>query len=107
VPGNPFYQSNEWRELRTERLRIDGGMCTVIGCAASARFVDHKVARPPSCPVTCAEDRIDNLRSLCGYHDSQVKELRRGHPERRNGGEFKVKGCDAEGIPFDPKYARP
>jgi hypothetical protein len=107
VPGNPFYQSSEWRDLRTARLRIDGYTCTVPGCYVRARFVDHDVARPPSCPVLCAEDRIDNLRSLCATHDAQVKELKRGDPKRRNGGEFKVKGCDAEGIPFDPKYARP
>lgn len=101
MPGNPYYQTAEWRTLRLARLRMDAFGCTVAGCTKRARFVDHIKARPASCPTTCKADRLDNLRSLCASHDSQIKELRRGEPGRR-GGAFRVKGCDDEGWPFDP-----
>jgi hypothetical protein len=102
MPGNPYYKSAHWRELRAARLRIDRYLCTVLGCFVRARFVDHIESRPPNCSTPCPEDRIDNLRSLCTSHDSQVKEKRRGHPERRMDGKFKVKGCDIDGWPLDP-----
>jgi hypothetical protein len=102
MPGNPYYQSAHWRELRQARLRMDRYQCVVVGCPVGARFVDHIEPRPANCTVPCALDRIDNLRSLCTSHDSQVKEIRRGHPERRMGGVFRVKGCDIDGWPFDP-----
>lgn len=102
---NPYYYSTHWRELRAARLALDKHLCTVQGCGQYARTVDHVETRPPV-PYPCSLDRLDNLRSLCASHDSQVKELRRGQGERRNGGEFRVKGCDTAGWPRDPNHTR-
>jgi hypothetical protein len=52
---------------------------------------------------TTPQDRLDNLRTLCRAHDSQVKEQRRGSSSSRmNDGAFRIKGCDADGWPYDP-----
>ena len=101
---NPYYSSAHWRALRKQRLEMDDYRCCVEGCTARAVIVDHKHTRPPV-PHPCDLDRLDNLRSLCTSHDSQVKERRIGNlSSRRNGGTFKVKGCDADGWPLDPKH---
>jgi hypothetical protein len=101
MPGNPFYQSTFWRDLRSRRLKLDGYCCAVPGCGQRARFVDHVEARP-FVPHPCDADRLDNLRSLCAGHDAQVKEQRRGQAARRNGGRFTVRGSDVDGWPLDP-----
>jgi hypothetical protein len=95
---NPYYQSRHWQALRLERLFRDGYRCTVPGCGVRAAVVDHIETRSPT-PIACSADRIDNLRSLCLSHDAQVKEFR---GRRKQGGRFKVRGCDAEGWPNDP-----
>jgi hypothetical protein len=49
-------------------------------------------------------DVIDNIRTLCLSHDAQVKEQRSGSSStRKQGGVFRVKGCDDEGWPYDPR----
>jgi hypothetical protein len=103
VATNRYYDSAHWRALRSARLTYDGHRCTVEGCGQAATTVDHIETRPPI-PYPCPLDRLDNLRSLCSSHDSQVKELRRGAGQRRNGGVFRVKGCDADGWPRDPAH---
>lgn len=103
MPDNPFYRSAFWRKLRAQRLAIDHHRCTVKGCQERAIFVDHIQTRPPV-PHPTPLDAIANTRSLCASHDSQVKERRRGQPERQNGGQFTVKGCDPEGRPIDPNH---
>lgn len=62
---------------------------------------DHIKTRQPV-PFACEQDRLDNLRTLCLSHDAQVKETRRGQSYRKQGGTFKVKGCDEDGWPLDP-----
>jgi 5-methylcytosine-specific restriction endonuclease McrA len=76
---DPYYRSDEWRELRGERLRIDDYVCAVPGCGERAIIVDHVIARKDGGP-----DAIDNLRSLCRAHDNRVKEDTTG--ARRRGG---------------------
>lgn len=98
MSSSPYYQTPHWKVLRAQCLERDGGRCVVAGCARTAVTADHIKTRPPV-PHPCPLDRLDNLRSLCATHDAQVKE--RGGV-RKQGGEFKVKGCDAEGWPLDP-----
>lgn len=100
---NPYYHSAHWRALRKAALERDGYQCTVEGCGVRATHVDHTETRPPV-PYPTAHDVLSNLRSLCGDHDRQVKEKRNG--ERAQRGEFKVRGCDVDGWPLDPRHAR-
>jgi 5-methylcytosine-specific restriction enzyme A len=105
MSGNPFYTSKFWKTLRREALDRDHWRCTVPGCrntAASGRlYVDHIQTRP-FVPFPTPLDRLDNLRTLCGVHDSQVKEQRGGR--RRKDGKLTVRGCDAQGNPLDPNH---
>lgn len=94
-----FYQSAFWRDLRTACFARDRGTCVVPGCAKRATHCDHIRRRYHSARPTSA-DVLTNLRSLCGHHDAQVKEMANG--ERRNGGAFKIRGSDASGWPLDP-----
>ena len=98
-----FYRTKFWLDLRAQALRRDGYRCTVPGCHARARRVDHIATRPPS-PDPTPHDVLRNLRSLCTTHDNQVKEDQAG--TRRSGGAFTVRGCDADGWPLDPKRRR-
>lgn len=101
MPGNPFYSSAFWRDLRAAALKRDRGICAAPGCTKRAVFVDHIVSRPPV-PHPCAADTLTNLRSLCASHDAQVKEARKGSSARRSRGHFRVIGCDVDGWPVDP-----
>jgi hypothetical protein len=98
VSGNPFYLSPFWRRLRRAALARDGYRCAVEGCPTPACIADHIVTRPRGVAVPCPEDRLDNLRSLCGPHDAQIKEDQSG--KRRRGGRAVVRGCDPHGWPF-------
>jgi hypothetical protein len=98
-----FYASPEWRALRLACLRRDGYRCVVPGCSAPATHADHTETRP-NLAYLCPADRLTNLRSLCGRHDSQVKELASG--TRRNEGRFTIRGCDADGWPLDEARRR-
>jgi hypothetical protein len=97
-----YYASAHWRTLRAAALRSDGYCCTVPGCGARATHVDHVDTRP-RCVEPTPFDRIDNLRSLCGTHDAQIKE--RPASGRGRGGRPVIKGCDADGWPRDPLRA--
>jgi hypothetical protein len=97
---NPYYSSRHWRGLRAAALERDRHTCVVAGCGRRAIVVDHIETRPLT-PLPCEADRLENLRSLCASHDASVKE--RGG-RRRQGGAFKVKGCDAEGRSVDPSH---
>jgi hypothetical protein len=103
-PTNPFYLSREWRALRAACLARDL-VCVATGCRQRSRVADHIVARPPNVTVLCDADRLENLRGLCLSHDAQVKEQRRGEAQRKQRGEFTVRGCDEQGWPFDPKHS--
>jgi 5-methylcytosine-specific restriction enzyme A len=105
VPGNPFYGSVFWKTLRRQALERDHHRCTVPGCPNTSRmgrlYVDHIQTRP-FVPFPTPRDVLENLRTLCGTHDAQVKEQRGG--VRRQGGKLTVKGCDALGQPLDPNH---
>lgn len=100
MPGNSFYKTPFWLKLRAQCLERDGYRCRVPGCTERATHADHIETRPLS-PTPTPADRLDNLRSLCASHDAQVKE--RGG-KRMSGGQFTVRGCDANGWPRDPKH---
>lgn len=105
MPGNPFYTSKFWKALRQEALIRDHRRCTVEGCPNTERtgrlYVDHVRTRPDVIYPT-PYDVLSNLRTLCGVHDSAVKEQRGGR--RRKDGKLTVRGCDASGNPIDPNH---
>jgi hypothetical protein len=96
--ANPYYWSAHWLELRAACCERAGGMCEAPQCTRRGVIADHIITRPNT-PQSCEYDRLDNLRWLCRSHDAEVKE-RAG--QRKQGGAFKIRGCDAEGWPLDP-----
>jgi len=106
MPNGAYYKSQHWQRLREDCLYRDGYTCRAPGCTKRATRADHIIARPPDAPGPTEFDVLSNLRALCVGHDSQVKERRRGDARSRaQGGEFKVRGCDAEGWPIDPRHS--
>ena len=103
--SSPYYRTAHWKALRLACLERDGYRCAVAGCHEAARVADHIETRPQD-PQPCSADRLDNLRSLCLSHDAQVKERRRGIAQRKQGGVFRLKGCDANGWPLSPAHNR-
>jgi 5-methylcytosine-specific restriction protein A len=102
MPGNPYYQSAHWKDLRKLALERDGWRCVVPGCrhrGVKGLVVDHIKTRPPVGFVTPL-DTLSNLRTLCPLHDGQLKELQGG--KRRGGG--LIRGCDPAGRPLDPNH---
>lgn len=100
MPGNPYYRSKHWKALRARALQRDRNICTTPGCGERATIVDHKKTRPNTQQPT-PFDVLDNLRSLCRRCDNQVKEL---GTKRRSQAQTRAVGCDADGIPRDPKH---
>jgi 5-methylcytosine-specific restriction enzyme A len=98
MPNDPYYRSKQWRERRAYVLERDRYTCVVRGCGQPATYVDHIVSRRHG-----GSDHPSNLRSLCQFHDGQVKEMPNGG-QRRNAGELRVIGCDAKGWPLDPLH---
>jgi 5-methylcytosine-specific restriction endonuclease McrA len=92
MPGDPYYRTPEWRQLRTAALKRDRFTCTVPGCKEKATHVDHITSRRNG-----GTNTLGNLRSLCTIHDGQVKEKRDG--TRANKGKFKLIGCGPDGWP--------
>lgn len=99
MPGNPYYQSQHWRDLRRACIKRDRGRCVVPGCHAPGQVVDHIETRP-RVSHPCHADRLENVRLICFQHDAQVKEKADG--TRANGGKFTIRGADANGWPLDP-----
>jgi 5-methylcytosine-specific restriction enzyme A len=97
MPDDPFYRSALWLRRRQAVIQRDGGRCVVPGCGAKAVVVDHIVSRRNG-----GSNLLSNLRCLCPEHDNQIKERPDG--KRRNGGKAFVRGCDADGLPTDPKH---
>ena len=93
-----YLRDKEWRRTRERVLRRDGYRCAVPGCSTRASVVDHLVSRRAG-----GSDAEHNLRSLCGMHDRQIKEIRRGSAERRRGG-VPTGVCDRDGLPMDPSH---
>lgn len=97
MPGDTYYHTAQWRRMRAQVLARDHHTCVVPGCGLTARVVDHVVSRRNG-----GTDSLANLRSLCGFHDGQIKELRTG--KRRNNGLLTVTGTDRRGVPLDPGH---
>ena len=102
MPQEWFYKTVEWKRLRKEVLRRDGGRCTVEGCGKLATVVDHIVGRKKGEAGMTEKDTVGNLRSLCAEHDNQRKEGADG--KRRGDVDFFVRGGDKNGWPRDPKH---
>jgi hypothetical protein len=83
--------------LRNAALQRDGYCCTVAGCGRQAAHVDHIETRPRQTEPS-PDDLLDNLRSLCGVHNAQIKE--RGNGRRERDGRRVRRGCDIDGWPF-------
>lgn len=99
---NRYYQSRHWIDLRNAALARDGYRCTVPGCDRTDRLTADHIRTRPNADHPTALDVLPNLRTLCGYHDAQVKELATG--KRRQGGKLIVKGTKADGTPLDPNH---
>lgn len=99
MPGDRFYQSSTWKNLRLQALKRDHFRCVICGVYVGGKGdgrVDH---------IKTRRDRPDlaldlaNLRSLCALHDNQA------HREKGGGGGARIErfsGCDADGWPLDP-----
>ena len=102
MPGDPYYRTPQWRALRSQALSRDHYRCTAPGCTRTYRLtVDHIISRERGGP-----DRLSNLRTLCIYCDSSIKEDPEGF--RYNGGVLRlvgfrqnIVGCDLRGRPLD------
>lgn len=86
--SDPFYRSPEWRRLRAAVLERQP-VCQTPGCRKPSVAVDHIVPRSRG-----GADTLANLRGLCIQC----------HNQRRQGGEPRAKGCDAAGVPRDPRH---
>lgn len=96
MPGDPFYGSQEWKDLRRRVLIRDGYRCTK--CRRSVRAkgasrVDHIIERRERPDLALVES---NLRTLCVDCDA----LR----HRSKGGGSGVVGCDVHGVPLAPGH---
>lgn len=71
-----FYQSREWRELRSRRMKLDNYECQV--CKARGRYhkaeMVHHIVHVKDNPLLAL--KLDNLLSLCN------KCHNREHPEK-------------------------
>lgn len=100
---NKYYYTPHWAALKRACHERDGWRCTVPGCqTATYRLTCDHIRTRPNVDYPTAADVLANLRTLCGNHDRQVKELASGL--RRQGGKLIVKGCDATGRPLDPNH---
>lgn len=97
MPNDPFYSTQQWKQLRLARLRMDHFRCAAPGCGLVAVVADHVVPRRQG-----GSDTLSNLRSLCLMHDRQVKE-RIGGSKRGHDGQLSSP-CDVNGHPLDPKH---
>ncbi len=68
-PVNPYYLSDEWRQLREQVLWRDNHQCVIEGCFARATIVDHRQPRRLG-----GADTLGNLRSLCHHHHAVLGE---------------------------------
>lgn len=97
MPNDPYYRTPQWRQLRKATLTRDRYRCVVPGCHQRATHVDHIKSRKQG-----GADALHNLRSLCGPHDSQIKERSSGL--RGLDGQLSVKGTTVDGKPLDPQH---
>jgi 5-methylcytosine-specific restriction protein A len=93
MPGDLFYSSAAWRELRRKALKRDGYRCTL--CRADVRKlgasrVDHVKSRRTRPDLALV---LANLRTLCVTCDNQQQIAKK---ERRHGPAFER--VDADGL---------
>ena len=100
MPGNPFYQSQAWRDLRRAALTRDHYRCTICSVSVAGKGqarVDHiRRISDGGAPLD-----IDNVRTLCITHDAQ------GHREKGSGSTERqevMAGCTDDGMPLDPQH---
>ncbi len=106
MPGDPFYQSAEWKACRSATLRAAPG-CAVAGCDRRPSHVDHIVSRRRGgAPFDPA-----NLQTLCHSHHTEKTNRVDGGGGRNLGGNsaggalvMRARGCDADGNPLDPRH---
>jgi hypothetical protein len=100
---NSYYRTPHWSALKHACHERDGWRCTVSGCQTPAyRLTCDHIKRRPNVDYPTAYDVLSNVRTLCGNHDAQVKELASGR--RRQDGKLIVKGAKADGTPLDPNH---
>lgn len=99
---NKYYASAHWRALKRACHERDNWRCVVPSCGSADRIVCDHIKTRPNSDVPTSLDTLGNVRTLCDYHDRQVKE--RADGRRRQGGKLYVKGADASGIPTDPRH---
>lgn len=96
---NSYYHSKHWAALKRATHERDDWRCVVPGCGSSEHLVcDHIETRPNVDHATSA-DVLTNTRTLCGFHDRQIKETKSG--ERRRNGKLQSHGSDADGWPIN------
>ena len=94
MPGDPFYQSDAWKQLRLQALRRDHWACTLCSTGVAARGqsrVDHIQSRRAR-PDLALE--LSNLRTLCPTCDN-----RRHASDKAGAGNAGLRGADANGWP--------
>lgn len=98
--ADPFYTSMAWRKVRAAVLRRDDYRCVICRydvSASGAARVDHIIRRSDG----GADLDMDNLRTLCTVHDRQ------SHREKTSSSTSRIErfgGCDANGLPLDPRH---
>lgn len=95
MPGDPYYRTAHWLRLRTATLERDNHTCVIPGCGLRAKVVDHIIHRKRG-----GRDDMSNTRSLCRYHDNQLKELN----GKRRRDVARVPGSNSAGTPNDPNH---
>ena len=78
MPGDPYYQTPEWRALRKACVARDHGRCTTPGCTHHGFIADHIVPRTKG-----GQDALSNLRTLCRTCDNRRHADKGGTPRRR------------------------
>jgi hypothetical protein len=94
---NAYYNSAHWLSLKKATHERDNWRCVVPGCGSSEHLVCDHIATRPNVDYPTSLDVITNTRTLCGFHDRQIKETASG--DRRRRGEAALKGVDADGWP--------
>lgn len=84
---NKYYLTPHWQALRKACFERDGYRCTAPGCQSTERLVCDHIETRPNVDYPTPLDALSNTRTLCDWHDRQVREDQNG--KRRRGGQFK------------------
>ena len=100
MPGDPFYQSAEWKALRLQALRRDHWRCVLCRVSVAAvcqSRVDHIQSRKAR-PDLALE--LANLRTLCPTCDN-----RRHAADKAGAATAGLHGADANGWPTSTAHS--